>query len=193
MLERYLTKHLREGEVVLEVVRRSPVVVAGRLSLAAALFLAGFFFLVPLLRQGSLGWLGFLGLVLGGTSLGVRTLLVWALNAFVLTDERIVDIDQRGFFTTVVSSARYEKIQDVSYAVRGFWQTVFHLGTVEVQTAGTELRLALAGVREPKRIQERISGLVAERTRQARQATADEMVAVLERKAERAPPSSTDR
>lgn len=181
MFERHLTKHLREGETALVMVRRSPLVDVPRWGLAVLCFLGAFFFLVPLIRAGAWGVAGFSLLVGVGLLVALRTWFVWSLTAFLLTAERLVDVDQRGFFTTEVSSASYDRIQDVSYAVRGLWQTAFQIGTVEVQTAGTELRLELTGVRDPKSVQERLTSLISERRRTADHATADRLLAALDR------------
>lgn len=192
MFDHYLTRNLREGEVPLEIIRRSPIVESGRMLLSAALILGAFFFLFPLLRQGPWGFVAFLTLLLAGLTLAFRTWFVWLLNAFILTDNRIVDIDQRGFFTTLVSSASYEKIQDVSFSVRGVWQTIFQIGTIEIQTAGSDLRLELSGVKHPQSIQERLSALVAEKGKSPVQESAERLIAALER-AESRPTQSPDK
>lgn len=181
MFKRHLTKHLREGETALVIVRRSPMVDLARWGFAFACFLGAFFFLVPLIRFGSWGLAGFVALLTVGLLVAIRTWFVWSLTAFLLTAERLVDVDQRGFFTTEVSSASYDRIQDVSYAIRGMWQTAFQIGTVEVQTAGTELRLELAGVRDPKSVQERLTSLIRERQRSADHGTTDRLIAALDR------------
>lgn len=190
MFERHLTRHLREGEALREIIRRSPLTDLGRWVAAGALVCGSFFFLVPLIHAGGWGVGGFVALLGSGLFLAARTLFVWSVSAFVLTDERLVDVDQRGFFFTAVSSASYDRIQDVSYAVRGLWSTLFRIGTVEVQTAGAELRLELAGVRDPSAVQERLAAFVSKRRRNADHGTAGRLLAALERVAAEAKPTA---
>jgi len=61
---------------------------------------------------------------------------IWRRNRIVVTNEHIVDIDQRGLFNKKVSTLSLVKIQDVTAKVNGPWQTVFQFGTVIIQSAG---------------------------------------------------------
>lgn len=81
----------------------------------------------------------------------------WAVHyfdSFIITDMRIIDIDQRGLFKRVVSETTFDKVQDVTYAIVGFFATTMNYGTVSVQTGGAEARIELDHVGEPRRVQE---------------------------------------
>lgn len=181
MFEQKLTKNLREGEALVAVIRRAPIVELGRAALAVGLFLVPFFLLIPLFRFGAWGVAIFIGAIVSGVVYGFRTWFVWSVNAFVLTNERIIDVDQHGFFTTEVSSAAYGKIQDVSFSIRGLWPTVFKIGRLEIQTAGSDLRLELTGVREPQRVQERILQVMRDHADPSGDDAAGRILAALER------------
>ncbi len=58
---------------------------------------------------------------------------------------------------------------------------LFRIGTVEVQTAGTDVRLELAGVKDPQAVQEQITSLVREKGATPVQASAERLIAALER------------
>lgn len=58
------------------------------------------------------------------------------LDLWTITDRRIVSIDQRGFFSRVLSSFRLERLQDMNIEVTGIIPTLLNFGTVEAQTAG---------------------------------------------------------
>jgi uncharacterized membrane protein YdbT with pleckstrin-like domain len=60
------------------------------------------------------------------------------LDAWILTNERIIDIEQKGLFSREVSEFKLDKIQDVSIDVSGVIPTLFHYGSVQIQTAGFE-------------------------------------------------------
>jgi hypothetical protein len=60
------------------------------------------------------------------------------LDMWILTNKRLVDIEQISLFHREVSSLRLEKIQDVKVHIQGFLDTMLKMGTVYVQTAGVE-------------------------------------------------------
>lgn len=57
------------------------------------------------------------------------------LDIWVITDRRIISIDQNGFFRRSIGSFRLEKLQDVNISVNGIVATFLNFGTVEAQTA----------------------------------------------------------
>ncbi len=183
MFEQRLLENVKEGEEVLALVRRTPLVVLGRTLLVVVLIIAPFFFLYPLLKLGSIGALIVGGSVLVGAFLGMRTLWVHQLNAFILTPSRIVDVDQRGFFHRMVSETTFDKVQDVSYVIQGITATVFRYGSVVIQTAGNAANLELQGVRYPQRVQELILKLQRDATgrKPEDQLSADELLAMIQK------------
>ncbi|MDD5252215.1 MAG: PH domain-containing protein [Patescibacteria group bacterium] len=154
---------LKEGEEVVAVVRRTPIVHLPRLAAALLLISAPFFFMVPLfgMRWRWLGVTVFAASIALGLYLALRGFVIWFWNAFIITTRRIVDVDQRGLFERAVSEATYDKVQDVSYHVKGVWQMLLGYGTLFVQTAGAQATLELDGVRRPKDIHHVISETMA--------------------------------
>lgn len=79
------------------------------------------------------------------------------LDVWVLTDNRIVDIEQRGFFDREASSFRLDRIQDITIEITGLIPTLFDFGIVHVQTAGGEDRtFHIPGAPRPALLKERI-------------------------------------
>lgn len=58
------------------------------------------------------------------------------LDAWVITNQKIIDIEQHGLFNREVSEYRLERIQDVTIRVNGLVATWLRFGDVDVQTAG---------------------------------------------------------
>lgn len=83
-------------------------------------------------------------------------LMIYLLDVWLVTDHRIVDSRQIGFFNRVVSEARLNRVQDVTTEVTGFFPTLLNFGNVEVQTAGTEQRISFKQVPNPNVIKETI-------------------------------------
>ncbi len=61
--------------------------------------------------------------------------LSWYFNVFILTEERVIDIDFFNLLDKKFSEAKISMIQDVTAKSIGVSQTLFNYGTVLVQTA----------------------------------------------------------
>lgn len=68
--------------------------------------------------------------------LWLASIYVWRQNQMILTDENVVDVDQRGIFQKHISTLRLSRVQDISVIVKGPMQTIFRYGTIHIQTAG---------------------------------------------------------
>lgn len=157
----HLTKrfNLRPDERVVAVIRRSILAYAGPVVLALfSLFLA-FFLIVPLFARGRFGTALFVLLIILGVYLVFRTLWFWYWTAFIVTNSRIIDTDQRGVFHRRISEARFEKVEDIAIEIRGIVATIFHLGTVRIQTTGGHATIELRTVPRPELVHELLSRL----------------------------------
>lgn len=79
------------------------------------------------------------------------------LDLAIVTDKRVVDIDQHGLFNRNVAELEYEAVQDVSAAKHGILQTLFNFGDVEIQTAGEKANFTFRTVARPEEIVDRIN------------------------------------
>jgi hypothetical protein len=59
---------------------------------------------------------------------------MWRYTYYIVTDQRIRQVTQKGFFGTDVIELRLSKIQNISYNVPGFFGEIFHFGTIVIQT-----------------------------------------------------------
>ena len=74
------------------------------------------------------------------------------LDVLIVTDKRILDIDQHGLFGRTVSESRLYRTQDATSEVKGVLQTIFDYGNVQIQTAGEKERFAFEQVAHPNQI-----------------------------------------
>lgn len=74
------------------------------------------------------------------------------LDILVVTDKRILDIEQKGLFSRTVSETRLHRTQDVTAQVTGFWHSLFDYGDVFLQTAGEEKRFHFQNVPHPNHV-----------------------------------------
>lgn len=82
------------------------------------------------------------------------------LDIFIITEKRIIDIDQTGIFSRTVSELRLNRIQDVTAQVKGFWQSMFDYGDVYIQTAGEIERFHFENIPHPNHLAKEILELV---------------------------------
>lgn len=78
--------------------------------------------------------------------------LDYALDFFVVTTRRVVDIEQSGLFDRTVAEQLLNKVQDVTQEVKGFWPTMLHYGNVYIQTAGEKERFVFEDVPNPDKV-----------------------------------------
>lgn len=133
---------LRTDEEIVMVLHHHPIGFAKQIIITAFIVLLSFFLMYPLFNNlDQLGVAIFVALVATGIIYGSREFFIWYYNVFIITNQRIIDIDQRGFFEKIVSEVPYENIIDISYYVKGIWQTILKLGTVKVKAGGVDLIL----------------------------------------------------
>lgn len=137
---------LQEDEEIVGVIHIHPIIFAPKIALAVLIFLAPFFFMFRLIAQGSLGVSVFFTLIIGSVIFTVREYYVWKYNVFILTTNKIVDFDQRGFFSRQVSEIAYPKIVDIAYEAKGVFNTIFRMGVITVKTNVPNLGLRLEHV-----------------------------------------------
>lgn len=82
--------------------------------------------------------------------------LDYYLDVAIITNERIVDIDQDGLFNRTISELHLSKVQDVSGNVKGITGTMMDFGDVTVQTAGTHEEFVLDTIPHPYKLSKMI-------------------------------------
>lgn len=148
----------REGEEVLFVFRRH--IIAMRKGFYMLLIPFAISALPPLIWQDKLEL--FL-LPIGGLLLGLILFsyyfLMWRFTYYIVTDQRIRQVTQKGFFGTDVVELSLSKIQNISYNIPGFFGEIFHFGTLVVQTYVGDL--VIQNVEHPDRTYNMLQDAVA--------------------------------
>jgi len=104
----------------------------------------------------------FTGVWLLGVWMGAFTTFTqYYLTVWVITNLRIVDIQQHGFFNREVSSFMLTRVQDVTTDTSGVLATLFHFGRLSVETAGKDEDFAMNGIADPEGIRDIIMRQVA--------------------------------
>lgn len=175
------SKNLNEGEELIKIIHRHPITMAGALTAAGFFVILDFFFITLLFAQGWWGAILFFLILIFILILAWRTWIIWSKNTFIVTNKRVIDVDQHGFFSKTVSECNYDKIQDVSYSIKGLLATLFHFGSIQIQTAGNVANLELDYLKNPAQIQELITDQqrVALSSKTEKELTKEEILSVL--------------
>lgn len=139
----------RDGEKVIKVFRRH--IIAMRKGFYGLLIPLALSSIPPLIWQANLEL--FL-LPIAGLGLGLLLFayqfIIWYYTVFVLTDQRLRQITQRGFFGSDVVELKLSKIHNISYNIPGFSGEVFGFGTIVIQTYVGDL--VINNVEHPQKI-----------------------------------------
>ena len=100
--------------------------------------------------------------VLGVWLFGFTEFIDYYLDVWIVTNERIINIEQKGLFTRVASEMHLTAIQDVTSEVSGILHTFLHYGNVYVQTAGEKTEFEFENVPQPAKVTKLINELLIE-------------------------------
>lgn len=168
---------IKPGEKRVFFLRRHPLIFAFDLAMVAALgiVLVAAFILIrrnaPALLESPISRPA---LILLG---GAYALSVWLfafvrfvdyhLDSWIVTDDRVLNIEQHGLFSRTVAELDLSRIQDVTSEVHGIIPSIFGFGDVHVQTAGEKERFIFEQIPRPHEVRMKILELVeADRKRQ---------------------------
>ncbi len=158
----------QENEVIYLVVRQDWFILFSRLLVwffFVAILLAFQRFVQPAapgLFEGSAGQVLSLFLQIYNLFLLLSLFLIWLfwyLNIQIISNLRVVDIDQVGLFSRTISELFIENIEDVTSETNGIFGTVLNFGMVYVQTAGSRERFEFDNVPHPAAVEKLILDL----------------------------------
>lgn len=75
------------------------------------------------------------------------------LDAWIITDQAVIDIAWHGFFHRESSRILYSDIQGVSYEIKGVWPTLFRCGHISVEKVSSGGTFTLEHVPGPRRVE----------------------------------------
>jgi len=87
--------------------------------------------------------------------------MYWYFSVYIVTDQRFIQITQKGFFHKKVVDIAINQIQMINYEVNGIQETMLGFGTIMIQTFIGDL--VIHDVHKPAHIQHELLGLLRER------------------------------
>lgn len=152
MPEKYFEDQF-DDENVLYVFRKHPVVMRKGLILSMLAILLG---TIPALIKPEFkyfyGGLG-AGFLLGAI-LMLPSWISWYYSVFIVTDQRFIQITQKGFFNKSVVDIGLNQIQMINYEVSGIQESLLGFGTIMMQTYLGDL--VIHDLHHPAKIQKKL-------------------------------------
>ncbi|OGL30963.1 hypothetical protein A3D14_03180 [Candidatus Saccharibacteria bacterium RIFCSPHIGHO2_02_FULL_47_12] len=146
-----------DDEEVLFVFRKHPIVMRKGLIFSMLAILLG---TVPALIKPTMTM--FFGGLAAGFVLGMLVFfpywIGWYYSVFIVTDQRLIQITQKGLFHRSVVDLGLTQIQMVNYQIAGLQETLLGFGTIMMQTYVGDL--VIHDVHHPASIQKRILGIL---------------------------------
>lgn len=84
------------------------------------------------------------------------------LDVLIVTNDRLIDIDQHSLFSRTISEMDLFQVQDVSTDIKGVFPTMFNYGTVHIQNASLQTKFTITQARNPDKLREVILDLANE-------------------------------
>jgi len=155
-----------DDEEVLLVFRKHPIVMRKGLVFGLLGPLAG---VIPAAVNPNLGFGVFFGGLAVGCILGLLIFLPswisWHFSVFIVTNQRLIQITQKGLFHRSVVDMSLSQIQMVNYSIEGLQETLLGFGTMMMQTFVGDL--VIHDVHHPDKTQKRILSILREQGIQA--------------------------
>lgn len=160
----YFDSQLSEEKIVL-VLRRHPVTQIKNVLIAIAIFFMPIlffsssildFFPINYKLAFIVGWYMIL------ISFILESFLIWFFNVFIITDERVIDVDFINLIFKNVTSAKIDNIQDISSQTGGFLHSLVDFGTIYIQTASETARIEFEDVPHPAKVVAILNELILE-------------------------------
>lgn len=104
----------------------------------------------------------------------ISAFIIWTdyfLDVLVITNKRIINVEQKALFSREIASLRLEKIQDVTIDISGILATFLSFGNMRIQTAGEQEEFKIPFIRDPEFVKNMIlkeHNRVAEELREVR-------------------------
>ena len=102
-------------------------------------------------------------LPIGGLALGIVLFLyhyvMWYFTIYLVTNQRIRQVTQKGIFGKDVVELRLSKIQNISYNIPGFSGEILGYGTIVIQTIVGDL--VIRNVEHPEKTFNKLQNAVA--------------------------------
>lgn len=149
-----------DGEELIYVFKKHPIVMRKGLIYASIAILLG---TLPSLIKPEYSYL-FGGLAAGFVLAAIVFMpswISWNFSVYIVTDQRLIQISQKGFWNKSVVDIGLNQIQMVNYDVSGLEETLLGFGTITIQTFVGDL--VIHDVHHPAKTQKKLLAILREK------------------------------
>lgn len=146
--------NLKEDEELVALVHPTFFAFTGSILGALFFLFLAFFFVYPLFSLGIWGIILFLALLAAAKYFLIRIGIGRYGNMYVVTSERLIDVERRGIFDRIVSELPLNNIHDISFRTQGPLGMLLRIGTITVRTIGGATNFAWRWVRNPEEVRD---------------------------------------
>ncbi|HRI56967.1 MAG TPA: PH domain-containing protein [Anaerolineae bacterium] len=166
-----LPVQLQSDEEVIQIIRRHPASLWGRLALIVLVLVVALFIWGNFGGSGAFSSLLDIALVLvviGGLLMGFMVWYRYHNDLWVITSQRLIDVTRSTPFSQQITTASLRNVQDINIRVKGVFNTMLNFGDVICQTASAAGNtFALIGVANPQQVLDAIDDARAKAKRNA--------------------------
>src|SRR3989338_3056935 len=126
-------RYMDEGEKIMKIAHRHILIFKVNSAKTSFFGIMMPIFLYFLFEKGVLIFLVWIAIGVLGV---IYHFLDWYFDAWVLTNQGVIDIHQNGFFEVTSTRIEYHMIEGISYTIKGFWQTLFKYGDITMDKLG---------------------------------------------------------
>lgn len=146
----------RKGEKVLRVVRNHPIILT--LPIIKTLFFLALGILTLIQWPGEYSGLVLIVCVLAACGVFSRSYYDYSQSVFLITNDRVINVDQEGFWARKITETDLDKIQSATSQTSGIWRVMFKFGNLIIHTAGTsrEEEIVVKNIPNPYEVQQSI-------------------------------------
>ena len=149
----------RQGERVIDAVKNHPFILFPSGLKSIIVLVAGISVYLFWPSQYS----GLLILIAALIAFGIffRVYFDYSQSVFVITNQRVINVGQNGFWKRKITETEIDKIQDVASETSGIFRTMFKFGDLIIRTAGVSdgSEIRAKNIANPYQVQQKIAGI----------------------------------
>jgi len=89
-------------------------------------------------------------------------LVSYYLDVLIITNDRLLTVEQQGLFSRTIAELDLYKIQDVTSTIKGIFPSIFRYGDLLVETAGAAEEFNIEQISNPEALRQAIMDLADE-------------------------------
>ena len=151
---------LNQNENVIQEVHHHFGIIIPHLVVSALILVLDFFMLAFLFMQGWWGVILFLTIIAVIVFYLLRLMFLFKKNKFLITNQRILDFEQAGFFENFINEMYLKDIKEVEVQKKGIGAYLWHYGDIRLFLINEIAPIELYKISDPKKIQDIIHRLI---------------------------------